>query len=109
MDEKLINYLNNLADEIIKSAKFSMQSEEQKSQNKEKIIDYYNQKVLDVMLGFMTKDELDQLEKINFESEEGVRQFGQLAANLPGMVFLEVGDKLRMEAEKIKSSGIVPE
>jgi hypothetical protein len=109
MDQKIEQYLNNLVDECIKSASFSSLSEEEKSQKRELISDDFNQIVMDTLLGFMSKDELDQLESINFESEEGVQKFAEVASKLPSYVFLEIGDRLRLEAEVIKKDGSIPQ
>ena len=109
MDQKIEQYLNNLVDECIKSDSFSALTEQEKSQKREMIADDFNQIVMDTLLGFMSKDELDQLESISFESEEGVAQFAEVAAKLPPYVFLEIGDKLRLEAEIIKKDGSFPQ
>jgi ABC-type Na+ efflux pump permease subunit len=109
MNQKIEQYLNNLVDECIKSSIFSSMSEQQKKDNREKIADFFNQTVMDTLLSFMSKDELDKLEDINFESDEGVNKFAEVAALLPGYVFIEVGDRLRFEAESIKKSGQIPQ
>jgi hypothetical protein len=109
MNQKITEYLNNLVDECTKSDSFSQLPDDQKRENGEKIADYFNQVITDSLLSYMTKDELDQLEDINFESEEGVQKFGEIASSLPGFVFLEIGDKLRQEAETIKKTGAIPQ
>jgi hypothetical protein len=109
MDQKIEQYLNNLVDECIKSDSFSGLAESEKSQKKDQISDIFSQIVMDTLLSYMSKDELDQLESINFESEEGVTKFAEIASKLPPYVFLEIGDKLRLEAEIIKKDGSIPQ
>lgn len=101
MNQKIEEYINNLVDECIKADGFSQVAD--KSDAKEKITDHLYQTVINELLNYLTKEELDQLETINFESEEGMKQFGGTIAELPGFAFLNVGDKLRQNSRRRKS------
>lgn len=106
MNPKIEQYLNNLVDECIKSAAFSTLSLEEKDTKRAEIGDTFSQIVMDTLLSFMSKEQLDQLETVDFETEAGLSVFSEIAGQLPSYVFIEIGDRLRFEAESIKKGGI---
>ena len=108
MNQKVKEYLDNLVNECTKSEKFSHLSDEEKTQKQALLADYFNQLITDTILANLSQDQLDKLENIDFQSEEGLRKFAEVTSELPGFTFLEIGSKLREEAEKIKKSGTIP-
>jgi len=108
MQDQIESFINGLADECLGIERFKSFSEDDRMQAREAILSQLYQSAFDVLLDNFSKEDLDQLEKVDFEAEEGPSKLAELTGRLPSYVFIKVGDKLRQEIETIKQTGQIP-
>lgn len=108
MDEKLQEYLNTLAKEVLASPSFANIPSEQKDYYLKKVLDELNNTIFDSLLDNLNNEQLNELKTLGLGSPEAQKRIEEFSEGIPDFVnILEAALKLKVEKLKTNPQELV--
>ncbi len=107
MDKIFEEFIENLVNECLQSAKFAYLPEKERQEFAQKLRDYFYNVTINSFIDQISDEQFTRIKDLDFKSKEVLEKIAQISASIPGFAFV-VEDKLKKEMGQILETGQIP-
>lgn len=108
MDKIFEEFIENLVNECLHTAKFAYLPEKERQEFAKKLRDYFYNITINSFIDQISDEQFTQIKDLDFKSKEAQEKMAQISASIPGFAFA-LEDKLKKEMDIILRDGKIPE
>ena len=108
MDKIFEEYIENLVNECLQSAKFAYLPEKERQEFAQKLRDYFYNITINSFIDQISEEQFTRIKDLDFKTPEAQQKIAEMSASIPGFAFA-LEDKLKKEMDKILRDGKIPE
>lgn len=104
MDNIFENFIENLVNECLRSAKFSYLNAKEKKELAAKLRDRFYQLTINSLIEQLSDEQINQIKGLDSKDKKMEEKLSEFAASIPGFAIV-LEDKLKAEMDQILQTG----